>query len=160
MRSSASSLPKPPLWNRFGVGLLAGFALVGLFLCTLAFLLVRPELDMRPGPAWTPPAVALAPTATATPPLPSTQGAERSLAVGSRAQIVTAAAVNLRRSPGYLNKPAGDVLGVITRGATVEIIGGPQQADNLTWWQVRAGEREGWMAQTRANGDALLELAP
>ena len=39
-----------PIWQRFGAGLLAGFALVGAFLCLLAFLFVRPELDVRPGP--------------------------------------------------------------------------------------------------------------
>ena len=44
-----------PIWQRFGAGLLASFALVGAFLCLVAFLFVRPELDVRPGPAWTPP---------------------------------------------------------------------------------------------------------
>lgn len=147
-----------PLANRFGLGLAAGFALVGAFLCLLVFLFVRPELDVRPGPAWTPPAVAQAPTETPAP--PSVQGAELRLAVGRRAQVISAAAVNLRRTPGYLNKPAGDILGTVARGVTVEIIGGPQTTDALTWWQVRAGERTGWMAETRASGDSLLQPTP
>jgi hypothetical protein len=88
------------------------------------------------------------------------QGAEPRLAVGRRGQVISAAAVNLRRTPGYLNKPAGDVLGTVLRGATVDIIGGPQSVDNLTWWQVRAGDRAGWMAETRASGESLLQPAP
>jgi len=147
-----------PIWNRFGIGLVAGFALVGAVLCLVAFLFVRPELNVGPSPAWTPPAVAAAPIDAPAP--PSVQGAEQRLAVGRRGQVISAAAVNLRRTPGYLNKPAGDVLGTVLRGATVDIIGGPQSVDNLTWWQVRAGDREGWMAETRANGDSLLQLAP
>lgn len=153
-----SSSSTTPFWQSFRFGLAAGFALVGAFLCLLAFLLVRPELDVRPGPAWTPPAAAAAPTATTPPPAP--QGAERGLAIGRTAQVITAAAVNLRRTPGYLNKPAGDILGTVLRGAAVEIIGGPQTADNLTWWQVRSDGREGWMAETRAGGDPLLQAAP
>ena len=148
-----------PIWQRFGAGLLAGFALVGAFLCLVAFLFVRPELDVRPGPAWTPPAVVAA--AAATLPPPAVQGAEQGLAVGRSAQVIAAAAVNLRRTPGYLNKPAGDILGTVLRDATVNIIGGPQTADNLTWWQVRVSAgREGWMAETRASGDLLLQPAP
>ncbi|WP_423223696.1 hypothetical protein [Candidatus Amarolinea aalborgensis] len=154
MQSSSAT----PIWNRFGIGLVAGFALVGAILCLVAFLFVRPELNVGPSPAWTPPAVALAPTDTPAP--PSVQGAEPRLAVGRRGQVISAAAVNLRRTPGYLNKPAGDVLGTVLRGATVDIIGGPQSVDNLTWWQVRAGDRAGWMAETRASGESLLQPAP
>lgn len=47
-------------------------------------------------------------------------------------------------------------------GAQATIIGGPQTADGLTWWQVRMSKPdgsplEGWSAQTSAAGAVLLE---
>ncbi len=65
--------------------------------------------------------------------------------------------VNLRRTPGYRNQAAGDVLSVVPAGADVVAQAGPQAADGLTWWQVRNGAGTvGWMAQTSPSGEVFL----
>ena len=73
--------------------------------------------------------------------------------------------VNVRRSAGWRNKPASDVVGEIAAGATVEVVGGPASKDGLTWWMISyttpAGAQiTGWSAATSANGLPLLALAP
>ena len=50
------------------------------------------------------------------------------LSIGGRAKINYFSRVNIRRSPGYLNKPRGDIVVTIPSAAIVEIIGGPQQS--------------------------------
>lgn len=75
--------------------------------------------------------------------------------------VQTATVVRMRRSPGYLNKPATDIVTDIPTNSRLTVLGGPRQVDGLTWWQVRSvavSSQEGWMAQKRANGDPLLEL--
>lgn len=62
--------------------------------------------------------------------------------------------INVRRTPGTLNKPADDVQGALRPGATVVLLDGPQSVDGLTWWRGGAivtppgVEVRGWMAQT------------
>jgi hypothetical protein len=65
--------------------------------------------------------------------------------------------VNLRQSPGFQNKPAGDVLAVVPAGQAGEISGGPQEADGLVWWRVRFAGAEGWMAERSSQGVTLLD---
>lgn len=76
----------------------------------------------------------------------------------------TAAAVRLRRSPGSSAKPADDVLASLPVGATFTLLaGGPQSADGLNWWPLRAtaggGAQTGWMADAAPDGTVLLSLA-
>lgn len=76
-------------------------------------------------------------------------------------QVYTSAVVNVRRAPGYLNKPGDDILGQIVHGTPVTITGFPLQKDGLTWWPARStltsGEPvEGWMAEVAPNGIRLL----
>ena len=132
------------------VGLIAGFSLVAMFLCASSFLLVQPDINFLRGTSWTPPVAELQ-----TPTL-VTSGGNVGLQIGQRARVA-AAAVNLRQTPGYLDKPVGDVIGSVRRGEIVEIINGPQIVDNLTWWQIKQGKRSGWMAESRATGERLLE---
>jgi hypothetical protein len=42
----------------------------------------------------------------------------------------------------------------------VVVEGGPVEADGLVWWQVRLGERIGWMAERSSSGVTLLDRAP
>jgi len=77
--------------------------------------------------------------------------------VGETVQTTTV--VRMRRTAGYLNKPATDVVADITTGSRLAILAGPQSADNLTWWKLRSttvATQEGWMAQQGANGTALF----
>lgn len=80
-------------------------------------------------------------------------------APGDSARTITV--VKMRRTPGYQNKSANDVIADVPANSTVTIRSGPQQADGLTWWQVTApvnnGTANGWMAETAPNGVTLLE---
>lgn len=75
--------------------------------------------------------------------------------------VQTTTVVRMRRSPGYLNKPLTDIIADIPAESQLTVLDGPRNANGLVWWQVRSvttPSREGWMAQKRANGAALLEL--
>jgi murein DD-endopeptidase MepM/ murein hydrolase activator NlpD len=76
-------------------------------------------------------------------------------------KATTSGIVNLRRSPGFKNKPANDILYEIPAGAVVTILDGPQPVDDLTWWNVRFTSQfdnrfDGWVAATKASGEPLL----
>lgn len=65
--------------------------------------------------------------------------------------------VNLRRSPGYVNKnDNSDVIVKISSGQTVEIIGGPSSADGLTWWNIYWLGNSGWVADHTGSGRKIL----
>jgi hypothetical protein len=64
--------------------------------------------------------------------------------------------VNMRRTPGYKNKPASDRIALVPAGARVTILSGPALADDLVWWYVEWNGRQGWMAESRASGAPLL----
>ncbi len=82
-----------------------------------------------------------------------------SFALGERVRNANAGPVNLRRSAGYRNKPADDVLAVVPSGQVGEIAGGPQEADGLVWWLVRFDGQQGWMAERSSQGVILLDRA-
>ncbi len=73
--------------------------------------------------------------------------------------------VNVRRTPGMVNKPADDVQGALRPRTTVVLLDGPQEVDGLTWWRGGAivtppgVEVRGWMAQA-APGVGDLLTAP
>jgi len=78
-------------------------------------------------------------------------------------EAYVSAVVNVRRSPGYLNKPGDDIYGQIAHGAPVTITGASSQADGLTWWPIRgtlsSGEPvDGWMAEVAPDGTRLLSV--
>jgi hypothetical protein len=67
--------------------------------------------------------------------------------------------VNLRKTPGYQNKPASDRLALVPQGERLLIVGGPAEADGLVWWNVEWQGQNGWMAETRASGGRILAPA-
>ncbi len=82
--------------------------------------------------------------------------------VGDR--VVTVSAARLRQSPGFLNKPATDIVADIAQGVEGRVLAGPRQADNLTWWQLETTNAQGalvtgWMAETGQNGSEILRLS-
>jgi hypothetical protein len=84
-------------------------------------------------------------------------GSEASiLKPGGRAKISYFSRVNIRQSYGYINKPESDVVVTVPSGAVLEIVGGPQRADNLTWWRVRWDGWEGWIAEYTAGNRQIL----
>lgn len=180
MRSMPPTPRREP--NPLLAGLTAGVLLFALTLCTISmwFLptLAR-QFNLAPGPGqvWTPPpATPLPPVATApptiaaadtpaappegeatpvTPDFPIPPG-PHTFQPGDSARNVNDGPVNLRRSPGYLNKPANDRIGLAPAGDQVLILEGPRAADDLIWWRVRWQEIEGWMAESRASGGRIL----
>ncbi|GIW12869.1 MAG: hypothetical protein KatS3mg062_0308 [Tepidiforma sp.] len=73
------------------------------------------------------------------------------LAVGDRAVVrADGQCLNVRPSPGG-NPP----LTCLPEGTLVTIVGGPQEANGATWWQVTAGTYTGWSA-----GQYLVKVQP
>lgn len=65
--------------------------------------------------------------------------------------------VNLRRSPGYIDKDESqDVITKIPAGEPVEILDGPFQADGLDWWLVSWNGMEGYLADHTGSGQTIL----
>ncbi|MDQ3249295.1 MAG: M23 family metallopeptidase, partial [Chloroflexota bacterium] len=78
--------------------------------------------------------------------------------------VVAVDAVRIRRSPGFANKTNEDVLGEFAARTTLNLLEGPRNVDNLTWW--RAGgiastgnPLGGWVAQRAPGGAALVDRA-
>ena len=77
-------------------------------------------------------------------PPPSTPAPVRpTLGVGENA-IVTSGDLRLRvrNAPGT----TGTIVGRISNGEQLSIVGGPRQADGETWWQVRYSNLSGWVS--------------
>lgn len=69
--------------------------------------------------------------------------------------------VNLRRSPGYVNKnDQDDVIVKIPTGATVKLLDGPQEADGLNWWYVEWSGYKGWIAEKSGSGRTIMIFNP
>lgn len=170
MTASPSSAPES-ISERHPVliGLVVGLLIFGFSLCTVS-LLVLPtmarllNIAAAPERSWTPPpAPSPMPTDTPTPPAPATPlpyptptGGPFTFRQGDTAVNVANTAVNLRKTPGYLNKPASDRIGLVPAGDTVTIVGGPTAMDGLIWWLVDWQGQVGWMAETRAGGGRIL----
>lgn len=74
--------------------------------------------------------------------------------------------VNVRRTPGFVNKPPDDVQGVFRPRTTTLLLDGPREVDGLTWWY-SAGivtppgvETRGWVAAAVPGVGDLLVRAP
>lgn len=79
------------------------------------------------------------------------------------ATVFAQTVVNVRQSPGHLNKPEGDVLGQLGQGASAVITGESVVEDELVWWPIEAtltnGETvEAWVAQA-VQGQVLISAA-
>ena len=152
----------------FGAILLTGFT---LFLPEIARAL---NVGAAPDRSWTPPVTATpTPTLTPTPTpelpatptlavtlppdLPTPVPGQWSFQPGDVAVNVNNGPVNLRKTPGYKNKPTSDRIALVPAGAKVHILYGPALADDLVWWYVDWNGRQGWMAERRASGAPMLE---
>jgi hypothetical protein len=138
---------------------------VTVFLPTVAQTL---NIGAAPNRSWTPqptitPTFTPIPTATPAPPaaqlppdLPTPVPGDWTFQPGDVAVNVNNGPVNMRRTPGYKNKPASDRMALVPAGAQVSILSGPALADDLVWWYVEWNGRQGWMAEARASGAPLL----
>ncbi len=177
LSSSTHRGPHPVL-----AGLTAGLLLFSFTLCTV-LTFIAPAAARRlnvaaPENSWTPPAPTVQPAPVAeidrlpvlTPLAPSPTPAPAATSypvpagphqfkLGDRAVNAAEVAVNLRRSPGYLNKPASDRLALVPAGAAMTIVAGPALVDGLTWWTVKWKDQQGWMAEKRASGGPILAPA-
>ena len=73
----------------------------------------------------------------------------------SCAEDITQAA--LRKSPGYTSKDDSvDILYKVDCGQRLELLGGSQSADGLTWWHVSWRSYDGWMADHTGKGRTIL----
>lgn len=74
--------------------------------------------------------------------------------------VFVATFLNIRTTPGYVNKDESDIVDEAPYGAALTVVDGPRQADNLVWWRVRyaaAGRSvEGWAAEAGPSGKVLL----
>lgn len=68
------------------------------------------------------------------------------LAIGADARVDTAR-LNLRAGPGTEHM----VVGILTAGTPVTIVGGPERSGGYTWYRIEAGTRTGWLI-----GEALV----
>lgn len=65
--------------------------------------------------------------------------------------------VNLRKSPGHINKNnKTDVVIEIPTGSVVKILDGPKTADGLRWWYVEWRGYKGWIAEKTTQGKKIL----
>ncbi|MEX1020145.1 MAG: hypothetical protein WDZ49_10825 [Litorilinea sp.] len=165
--------PRPPTKRArswFWPGFVAGFLLLTILslggLAMLAGITPMSLGDLQSqGNGWTPPPapptpeVVEQPVAAAADPVDAETPA--GYAVGDLLRNITPSQVNIRRVPGYLSKPDGDVVAQIGPGDQVELLGGRASADNLTWWYIRyttPGNQaiEGWIADATASGVQIL----
>lgn len=81
---------------------------------------------------------------------------------GQQATVIAADGVKVRRSPGRINKLAGDVLTALPAGTRLTILDGPKPMDGLTWWAVScvtAGQTAlVWVAQADGDGTPLIAV--
>lgn len=166
LQPAATPSPGRKRRSLFWLGFVLGFALLLFASCSgvgIALGLNQLSLAELQGAngAWTPPPYTPSPT-----PLPIEE-TQRGATVSTRfvaqqvARNLTNSRVNVRSTPGYLSKPAGDVIGLLPPDGTVVILGESQLADNLVWWRVQIARTdgrtlEGWVAEATASGVQIL----
>lgn len=161
MNNQPLSNPAPGASSRRPAGrrtwLWALLAFLTLSVCSLTAVMLAVSGGQLPefgsGPSWTPPA-----SDTRGPAIAEQQPAT-GLAIGDQVSNASSSGVRLRRTPGFQNKPGGDILATIAPGALGQVIGGPQEVDGLRWWLVRFATQEGWMAERTSQGILLLDRA-
>ncbi len=149
--------------RRLGVVLFSiflGFVTVLVLVGAGAFFVAKGMAENAAGPTrWQPitptPTLPPTPTVAALTPTPVPEG----IYVGGQAEVVSGVGVRMRRTPGYKNKPAGDVIVVVPPQSVMDVVGGPREVDGLRWWRVRWQGKEGWMAEYSARGLQLLAPA-
>lgn len=84
--------------------------------------------------------------------------ANPSIKTGARAVVVAPSPqmVQVRTTPG--NK--GEVLMLTASGQSVDVVGGPESADNQIWRQVKIGNNTGWLPEKLQDGTPVLAAVP
>ena len=114
-----------------------------------------PDITVTATPAATP-EITVAATPALTPTI-TPEGGIPSPTVGGRAEVTTRFQfVNLRTDPGL----DAEIVGQLENGTIVTILDGPEEADDLRWWQVEDGEGNGGWAAERVVGEVLLVPIP
>jgi hypothetical protein len=154
----------------FWPGFALGFLLLASLSCGVsaaALGLNRISLDdLRggTGPSWTPQPITPTPVVAETNPQEGAGAGSGTIstrfAAGQTVRNVTNSRVNVRISPGYLGKTAGDVIGQVGPGESLQVLGDPTAADDLIWWHVQTtGSGQpvvGWVAEQTASGVQIL----
>lgn len=155
-----------PAWV---VGLGVGALIAVIILLVLAFVfsrrsaepeptptvvVVTPTVTLAPRPTATPPQAATATSTDATEETSPTAPAADTIAVGGYVRVAADAGLSFRQNPST----SGALIQVLDSGTTLEVIGGPREADGYTWWQLRTLDdgNEGWSAAGTAD-DVFLE---
>lgn len=158
-----------PAWV---VGLGVGALVAVIILLIVAFVFSRRSAEPEPTPTANvvTPTATLAPRPTVTPVAPATATTEAAgteetpvtapssdvITVGGYVQVAAQAGLSFRQQPNT----NGPLVIVLDSGATLEVIGGPQEADGYVWWQLRMQDgREGWSA-VGSGQDVFLEPVP
>jgi hypothetical protein len=158
-----------PAWV---VGLGVGALAAVIILLVVAFVFSRGSAEPAPSPTAevvTPTATLIPrPTATTLAAPTATTGAGTAegvvptapptdtIAVGGYVRIAAQAGLSFRQTPST----NGALVVILDAGTVLEVIGGPQEADGYTWWQMRLDDgREGWSA-AGSGEDVFLAPAP
>jgi hypothetical protein len=127
--------------------MLLGIAVVSVFFCaTAGRSLVSSLANAVPTPTPTPtilrPTVTLFPTPTSAPTFTPTPNVPDTIQVGVAVVVVNA--VNFRQDASL----TAQIIRTLGEGEVLDVVGGPQSANDLTWWQLRdPNGTEGWAAQ-------------
>lgn len=161
-----SPTPKRGPRSLFWIGFIVGFGLLTLASCSgVGIALGLNQLSLAElqgnGVVWTPPPYTPVPTPAPADEAIVASGASTLFAAQQHVRNLTNSRVNVRATPGYLSKPASDVIGVLEPDAAVVVSGENQVADNLTWWYVQATLADGravvgWVAEATASGVQIL----
>jgi hypothetical protein len=124
---------------------------------TPTVVIVTPTATLAPRPTATVPALADTPETEATEEAPSTAPPAGTIGVGGYVRVAAPAGLSFRQSAST----GGALIQILDADTTLEVIGGPQQADGYTWWELRKMDDgvEGWSA-AGTEDEAFLESAP
>lgn len=161
------SIPSKRIRTLFVPGFVIGFLLTGAIVCGgIGMLLGLDELSLadirNSDDGWSPPEVTPTPeTALVEDPFAPAAPLEGIFSQGDIVFNVTNSRVNIRSSPGHLGKPGEDIYAQAQPGDKMEILGGPSNTDNLTWWLIRytasdSNITEGWIAEATSSGVTIL----
>lgn len=144
----------------FWPGFALAFLVLSVFSCgglAMATGLNRIDLQNN-GPVWTPPAITPTSADVVVASAANANQATGAFQIGETVHNIASGRVNIRQQPGR-NKE--DILAQSVMGDAFQIIGGPQAADGLIWWQVSYTTRDGrpiqgWVAEATGSGVQIL----
>ena len=124
---------------------------------TPTVMVVTPTATLIPRPTATPLVDATdTPEAAATPATSPSAPPSDTIGVGGYVRVSAAAGLSFREDPST----GGTLIQVLDSGSILEVVGGPEEADGYTWWQLRRDDgKEGWSA-AGSGEDVFLEPVP